>query len=735
MIKPKQQWIGADASASAPLLRRTFMCERPLAEAVLCICGLGYHEAWINGARVGDHVLDPAQTDYERRVLYVRHDVTALLRKGTNALGVVLGNGWYNQDKVWGTNGFAYGQPRLMTELQLRYADGSSDIVRADDQWLWTPGPITANNVYAGECYDARLEVADWCLPGLDDSGWVKALPMDPPGGELLEQTMPPMRRIDELKPVAIREIKPGLFVVDFGQNFAGWVRIQVSASAGMEIVLRSAETVFPDGMIDTASTGVFATKVEQIDRYICKGQGTETWEPRFTYHGFRYVEVTGWPGPLLPEQVRGIVVHNDLPVAGAFECSDDRLNTLHRMALWTLRSNLHGFPEDCPAREKCGWLGDANLIAEYALWNYDAKSFLEKYLGDIETTRRLNAGIPGNVAPGKRCTRGAAQPDWAAAFIMLPWYLYLYAGDIEVVRDHWQGMTQLMAHLKTECSGWIVPGGHGDFFDPGTEAIVQHTPPPLTSTLWFFRCASVMSAMAEVLGGPDAAAMYREWQSCIAAALKECFFDEASGSFGSQGANVLALAFDVLPDEDARILAALVGDIRSRGNHMNVGVMGVRFILEVLTRRGEGELALVLMRQDAYPSFGHLIRRGATTLWECWGEDEHDRKYGARSLNHPFMGGYDNWFFNTLAGILPDPGNPGFKHFFLEPHPVKGVDSVGCHHDCRYGRIGSNWRIAAGVFIWEVLVPAGTTATATLPFGGGVVELVAGKHVLKDRI
>jgi len=286
-----------------------------------------------------------------------------------------------------------------------------------DTQWRWAAGPITANNVYAGECYDARLDIADWCQPGFDDSTWEKARPMDPPGGELVEQVMPPMRRIEALAPVAIREVKPGIFVVDFGQNFAGWTRFRVEAPSGTEIILRCAETISPDGMVDTASTGVFATHVEQVDRYLCRGGGIEEWEPRFTYHGFRYVEVTGWPGPLLPTQITGIVVHNDLPVAGRFECSDARLNTLHRMAQWTLRSNLQGIPEDCPAREKCGWLGDANLVAEFALWNYDANSFWQKYLGDIETTRSVNGGIPGNVAPGKRyparCGSFAVLPSW----------------------------------------------------------------------------------------------------------------------------------------------------------------------------------------------------------------------------------------------------------------------------------------------------------------------------------
>ena len=243
------------------------------------------------------------------------------------------------------------------------------------------------------------------------------------------------------------------------------------------------------------------------------------------------------------------------------------------------------------------------------------------------------------------------------------------------------------------------------------------------------------MATMAEALGVRSAVQMYRDWQGHIAAALKNRFFNVAAGSLGSQGANTLALAFNVLPEEDARILTALVEDIRARGNHMNVGVMGVRFILEVLTRRGEGDLALALMHQDTYPGFGHLIQRGATTLWECWGEVEHDRKHGARSLNHPFMGGYDNWYFNTLAGIRPDPANPGFKHIILEPHPIKGVAWVSCWHDCRQGRIESNWRIEKDDFIWEIVITAGTTATATLPCGGAPVALAAGQHKLSLKL
>lgn len=463
----------------------------------------------------------------------------------------------------------SYGLPRLMAELHLHDAEGSVRVIRADDLWRWKAGPVTQNNLYAGESYDARREEDGWSETGFDDSGWRPAVPMPAPGGALQEQAMPPMRRIEERQPVAINRMAAGRCVVDMGQNFSGWVRIQVEAPVGTEIVLRFAETVFADGNVDTASTGVFATGVEQIDRYTCRGGGVETWEPRFTYHGFRYVEVRGWPGELTPEGITGVVVHTDVPVAGVFECSDARLNRLHEMAVWTHRSNMHGLPEDCPARERCGWLGDANLVAEYSLWNFRAGSLWEKYLGDIETTRARNGGIPANVAPGKRCTSAPGQPDWAAAFILLPWYLYLHDGDSAVIVRHWEGMTRLMRHFGEKADGWILSGGYGDFFDPGGDAIVSHTTQTLSTTLWFFRCSEVMARMANALGETDVARQYGQWSEAIAKAVAARYFDADAGTFGSQGANVLALAFGVLPAEDQRILAALVRDILERDTHV----------------------------------------------------------------------------------------------------------------------------------------------------------------------
>ncbi|MDP7396247.1 MAG: family 78 glycoside hydrolase catalytic domain [Lentisphaeria bacterium] len=728
----------ADCSGErgAPLFRREFTVSSVIASATLEISGLGYYEAWINGRRVGDHVLDPAQTDYDQRVFYVSYDVTGFVLDGANAVGVMLGDGWYNQDRVWTEQCTpSYGAPRLLAELHIQFADSTNQVVCSDEHWLGSAGPITDANVYAGECYDARREQPGWCEPDFDESSWHPAVSMPAPDGRLERQEIPPIRKIEELCPVDVKMLDAGQYLVDMGQNFAGWARIRADGPAGAEISMRFAEAVGKDGKIDTASTGVFATALEQIDRYICKGEGLVAWEPRFTYHGFRYVEVSGWPGDLRAEDITGIVVHTDLPAAGSFECSDKRLNLLHRMALWTHRSNIHGIPEDCPARERCGWLGDANIVAEYSIWNFQGRAFWEKYLDDIETNRTRHAGLPCNIAPGKR-TCGQALHDWAAAFIMLPWYVYVYYGDLSVLRKHWDGMRLQIEHFGECADNWILEGGYGDWYDPGGEKPCMHTPPALTTTIWFQQCAAVMARTAARLEKQPEADRFESWQAQVRDALIGRFYDRQTGSFGSQTANVMALHFGLVPDgEEDRVADSLVRDIRERDTHLNTGIMGVRFLFEVLTRHGCGELALALMHQDSYPSFGHLIQRGATTLWECWGEAMHDQTDGPRSLNHPMMGGFDNWFYNTLAGIQPDIEQPGFKHFFLKPHPIPGLDWVQAHHDCPHGRIVSNWQCADGRFEWEIVVPSGSTATVTLPNVHDVRTLASGTHRITDEL
>ncbi|MCX7848259.1 MAG: glycoside hydrolase family 78 protein, partial [bacterium] len=610
----------------------------------------------------------------------------------------------------------------------------SEECVRSDEGWRCAVGPVVESNVYGGERYDARREQAGWSTKDFCDVGWEEVVVMDGPGGRMEEQCIPPIRVVERLRPVSVRRMGRGRYIVDMGQNFAGWVRIRVRGERGRAIRLRFAERLDEGGELDPATTGVAATGVEQVDTYICRGEGVEEWEPRFTYHGFRYVEVSGWPGELKGDEVSGAVVHTDLKVAGGFECSDERLNMLHRMAVWTHRSNVHSVPEDCPTRERCGWLGDANVVAEYSLWNFDSASFWKKYLDDIETTRSLHGGLPCNIAPGKR-TCGMARADWALAFVMIPWYVYVHTGEVGVLRDHWEGMDTLMRHLAGMARGGLLEDGFGDWCEPGSPGYVKNTPVTLTTSAWFSRAACVMSKVATMVGEGGSAAWYRDLGERVRGAIRERYLDAVRWTFGSQTGNVLAVEFGIVEEDEAvRVVESLVEDLRGHGMHLTTGIMGVRYIFEVLSRYGRGEEALAILHEDSYPSFGDMIKRGATTLWEGWGEPEGDESGGVCSLNHPMKGGYDNWFYTTLGGIVPDEREAGFRHVWFGAKPVAGVEWVRVWHETGLGRFESAWWREGKELVWEVRVPEGGRGTVVLPYSGRTELIGAGRHILREE-
>jgi len=547
------QWIGMNPDkrgSAAPFFRRTFRLDRPIQNARLLICGLGYFETFFNGQKAGDRVLEPGQTDYEKRCLYVEHDVTALLHAGTNAWGVILGDGWYNQNRVWCQGNYkcaetmSYGEPCLIAELAVTFTDGTQQYLATDNEWHCAAGPILEANIYAGETYDARREIPGWDTPDSSDADWQTAIPSPHPAGEFQPQLMPAIRAVETIAPVAIWPSGEGDYLADLGQNFSGWIKLTLlNPPAGRTITLTFAETINAAREIDTASTGVFATGVEQIDTYICAGRTVETWQPRFTYHGFRYVKISNWPGIPTVQNLTGVVVHTDLPRAGSFECSDERLNRVHQMAVWTHRSNIHSIPEDCPARERCGWLGDAHLVCDYSFYNFYGKTFWEKYLDDIETNRSLHGGLPGNIAPGKRLDN-PGKPDWMAAMILLPWKLYSFYGDQAILTKHHDGMKSVLDHFQKISQDGILDGGYGDWCDPQKSTYPTYTPWPVTSTAWFYECTRIMAQIDTLLGSTDSAAAYRTWCQTIRRAFIERFYDTSRHNFGSQTADVLAMQF-----------------------------------------------------------------------------------------------------------------------------------------------------------------------------------------------
>lgn len=724
------EWIAPDYTAwakpwPAPHLRREFTLPAAPVRARAYVCGLGYHELYLNGARCGDTVLDPAQTDYEAQALYVTHDVTAALSAGRNAVGLILGEGWFHQDRVWKGGFEPYGNPGAIARLVVECADGTTQVVVTDAGWLAAAGPIRSNNVYAGEDYDARSELPGWCEPGAPVGDWqpVRITPRLSP--RLLPQTLPPIRRTQELPVRAHREVTPGTWVYDFGQNFAGWARLRVPAPRGTVVCLRFSEDIFADGSINPLSTGVVHTRCVQTDRYTCRGDGVEVWEPRFTYHGFRYVEVTGLPGALSGDLLTGVAVHTDFAPAGEFACSDALLNRLHETARWTLRSNLHGVPTDCPARERCGWLGDAHTITEVTLLNFDAGTFWRKYHRDILQT--LGRGgttytgapadprVPANIAPGQRHC-GPARPDWAVALVLIPWYLHVYTGDRVILQETYPAMRAFTTYLEEMAPDHLLREGYGDWCPPG--AVEPAEPPvPLTSTAFYQRTVAAMAQIAAVLGQSADAQRYRALAGHIQEAFVAAFYQRRGRTFGGQTADAMALAFGLVPQGDeARVAAALARRIRDRqAGHFNTGIHGLRHLFDVLCAHGQGATAWQALQAEGFPGFKHHFGLGATTFWEVfydpWMHLLHDR-----SLNHPMQAAFAAWFFHGVGGIRPDPTQVGFRQINLRPHLVDQLEWAEASHETPAGTVRSRWERSGNRLAWAVTIPPNATATVTLP-------------------
>jgi len=732
----KASWIGYTCDG-APLFRKEFFVNKKIRKANIYICGLGYYELRLNGEKVGDNVLDPGQTDYEMRSYYVAYEVTKRVKPGWNAIGVELGNGFYHQTSVGGAFGWedvVYGKPRLIAQLHIRFEDESETVILTDQHWKTTEGPTKFNNVYVGDYYDARTAQPAWDESGFDDAAWCNARIMSGPGGKLVSQKLPPIKRMEIIHPIRIFNPKPGMFVYDMGQNFAGWARLKVSAKEETEIRLRYSEEISDDKTINMASCGGYATGVEQTGRYICKGGSvTEVWEPKFSYHGFRYVEMTGFPGTPNLENLEGILVHTSASQAGEFSCSDTMINRIHQAALWTVKSNIHSVITDCPHREKCGWLGD--VIAEMLIYNLDVPLLLKKFERDIETSRtgvkpvlvhdalpgnvkdaNIPDGIPWDIAPGRRT--GGHRPDWGSTFIHLPWYIFLYYGDISLAREHWEGMTFFMNHLQQLSRDHIIYQGYGDMFSPGHIWSVE-TPVALTSTAIYYHNARIMSVMADRLGKSRDASKYEELASRIEVAFNTRFYDPVSGSYGSQTANAMALEFGLVPDGDvSRIAKSIAEDIMDRHQgHLNTGHMGSRYLYGALADHGYDGLARIVLNQKTYPGIGHLFSKGATTFWESWGEKEIDENSaGVRSRNHPFQAGYDAWFFSGIGGIRPDPEAPGFKQIVLKPELTGELDFARTSYESVYGTIISDWKFVEDDFNWTIQIPVNTSAMVYFP-------------------
>lgn len=711
-------------SLPAPLLRKTFtLPEKPL-KARAYFCGLGYGELYCNGKKVGDRVLDPGQTDYNVYGLYSTYDVTDALQSGENCLGIWLGNGWYNQDIVWG--GLAYGQPGAILRLLVEYEDGREEKVVTDGSWVWRESPVFYNNVYGGERYDARREIPHWAEPECEETGWEGARVLSPRSPRLASQMLPPIRKRETLAVEKNWKLPDGGWVYDLGQNFSGWVRLAVEVAAGTVITLRFAEEVFPDGSLDYISTGYQPTQVIQTDQYICKGEGREVWEPRFTYHGFRYVEVTGLAGEPRSDLLEGVVVHTDVEQDGRFHCSDPFINRLHDTALWTERTNLHSVATDCPHRERCGWLGDAHVTAEMTLYNFQMGGFWKKYLVDVENSRGqgelaigdypMDPGMVCNIAPGLRHC-GQARPDWAVAAIFIPWQLWRFYGETEALSEHFEMAVHLLDYLHARSVEGIVEDGFGDWCPPGA-VVPTECPPPFTSTALFVRCLDLMPEWGKAIGKEEETRRFAAWAEESRAALKAHFFDSEKNSFGSHTADALALEWGLVePEKEPAVAEALHRAVAEEHNyHFTCGIMGLLFLYDVLTRFGYGETAWKTLNAPDYPGYKRLFELGGTTFWESLWPDKEGIHGSGQSLNHPMQGGFDAWFYRGVAGLEQVEGEAGFRKMRLQPRWTEFLEEAEAEYKGLFGTWKSHWKREGQSLDWEVVVPPGAQADVSFP-------------------
>ena len=711
-IKPKKHIEGA-----CVFFRREFVCEKPVKRATAYVAGLGYGILYLNGKRVDGIFYDAPFTNYEKEVLYRTYDITGLLTE-KNCVGVHCGEGFYAQSRVWGNKSFKYGNICCFAQINIEYADGSGDVIYTEPgTWQTMYSPTILGNAHGGEIHDARRETP-WCEYGYEDEDLRPAVADDVAKGPLHGAVMPPCRVIKRIRPVAVRQIHgedSGLWVFDMGENFAGTVTLRPPHSAeGSTYVLRFAETVDENGQLDYRSTGVYHVWCQQQHIFISSGRPGEEWTPEFNWHGFRYVELTGFFGrDPKPEMIEGLAISTDFDTTGTVKTSDGDLNRLQEIMMRTIRSNYHGYPEDCPAREKCGWLGDAEVVCDTAIYNFDMAASYEKYLRDIRTSRDVY-GDWTMIAPGKR-TCGYGTPLWGCAQVIIPYKLYKLCGDKAVLEENYRYMCDWIEHEKNRSKDLIIEEGLGDWCPPISNGGERRIPVPQSSTFMFYETTVIMAEVSRLLGHDGAA--YDELASQIRDSLNRHFYDKEKHSYGYQASNGAAWLLGVVPDEDRDVLVKATHDMIVDDKYvMTTGIYGNKYLIPMLFENGLGEDAMKIMFGRTFHDFGTMMDDGATSLWECLEMKSVGMKGFVPSFNHPMHSGFAYFYYAQLAGIKPIL--PGFESFEISPCLPGAPEKVYAELETVNGKIVSD---RDGRTL-KITVPANTRCTVKF---GNISETV----------
>ena len=727
------QWIGPPASARdsagapAPLMRRAFSVTGAIKAARVYITARGLYELHINGRRIGEDFFTPGWTSYSKRLQYQTYDVTAQLLQGENAIGAMLADGWYR-----GYLGFTgrkndYGSTvALIAQLEILYADGRVERVVSDANWKMSTGAVTYADIYRGESYDARREKTGWSNAGFDDTAWSAVALAERTTAALVAPVSEPVRRVMEVTPVAIIKSPSGQTIYDLGQNITGWVRLKVHGSAGTTITLRHAEVLDQVGNLYTQNL----RDAYQTDRYTLKGGGEETWEPRFTYHGFRYVHVDGLTEPPALANITGIVVHTNLAESGTFVTSDTMLNKLQRNIVWGQRGNFLDVPTDCPQRdERLGWTGDAQVFARSASFNMNVSGFFAKWLGDLALDQYPGGSVPWVVPNplGGDSTQFAAAAGWGDASTVVPWTMYLMYGDRGTLERQYTSMKSWVDYEQRRAGSgliWSRDDHFGDWLawhsdDAGYPGAT--TGKDFIATAYLAHSADIVARAATVLGHADDAVHYRSLFAGVRAAFRNEFVSpNGRVSENTQTAYALALNFGLLDaSESPRAVQRLVDDIARHGGHLSTGFLGTPELTHALSRNGRLDVAYQLLDQRTYPGWLYPITRGATTMWERWDGIRPDGSFqeiSMNSFNHYAFGAIGDWMYRTIGGLDVDDAAPGYRHSIIAPRPGGGITSAKTALQTSYGTLSSEWKLIDGRMQLAVVVPPNTWATVTLP-------------------
>ncbi|HTQ60931.1 MAG TPA: glycoside hydrolase family 78 protein [Candidatus Solibacter sp.] len=730
----KAKWITPNLpeddtkSNPSPMLRREFAvnAKRKVERVRLYATAMGLYEMELNGKRVGDQYFTPGWTAYDFRYQYQTYDVTSMVKSGENCLGARLGDGWFRGRMTWEHHRDSYGTKlALLAQLVITYADGKQEIVGSDDAWKSATGAILMSDIYDGETYDARLERAGWDEAGYKDGDWKGVTVIEAPKATLVAPAGPPVKEIQEIKPVKVFRTPAGDTVLDMGQNMVGWMKFRLTAPAGTTVTLRHAEVLDKDGNFYTAN---LRSAKEEI-QYTSKG-GTETFEPHFTFQGFRYVAVSGWPGEVKPEDFTGEVAHSAMERTGHFETSNPLLNQLEHNIIWGQKGNFVDVPTDCPQRdERLGWTGDAEVFAPTASFNFDTAGFYTKWMRDVALDQEDDGAVPfviPNVLSHKTRKGEAASAGWADVAVIVPWTVYQAFGDKRILEVQYPSMKAWVEYMRRaagESYLWKSGFSFGDWLAfattspayPGATTAVD-----LIQTAYFARSTELLAKTAEVLGKREDAEEYAGLEQKIRAAfLKEYVTPNGRLSSDTQTAYALALEFDLLPEAmRADAAGRLAADVRRFG-HLTTGFLGTPVLCKALSDYGYLDEAYMLLNRTKYPSWLYPVTQGATTIWERWDGEKPDGSFqdvGMNSFNHYAYGAIGDWMYGVVAGIEIDETKPGYKHILIEPYPGGGLTHASASVDSMYGRVASGWAIEDGKLTLKMEVPANTTATVRVP-------------------